>query len=576
MSGMINRHLLIVGFVTLVATTLDSGCSKPPGTLPESSAAQDKGLAMELVAKAHWIGKERLAADSGATNLLAIWNLPESSKLGDQTLEKLAATPWKFFPAATPASNATVSFFRAMLEDIVRSESYLELRAATNGGGQLAWAVRLDDERARLWQKNLPIVLESLGGARTARTTGTPTSSFDYTIRNTSPTRGNPSDFRVTFTRAGEWILLALTRDTARQAGEGKLLSSFIRHIQDRHVPYKKSDTNYWATLEVDPKGISDALALGWRLPELTPRVSLTLVGEAGALRTRAELKFQQPLLLELEPWNVPTNLIHDPLIGFAAVRGMRPLLASSGYWNEARFGLPPNQACFWSQNGSAPLHFFAIPTTNASNQFRLISDALIQDVNPAMAAHATVFHTPMGKFEKQANAQRVRWRGVPLISPNLEVESVGGNSFITGGLFANVRTNSPMPEELLKQFRTDSNLLFYDWEITGPVEYRLIQVSQIGRFVFGRSRLSMTNNAALPWLVAISGKLGNSGTSIRRADEHTLTLSRLSTIGLTAFELHLLTEWLESPKFPIGLFTLDSGLRAPVPEDITNRPKAH
>jgi len=34
------------------------------------------------------------------------------------------------------------------------------------------------------------------------------------------------------------------------------------------------------------------------------------------------------------------------------------------------------------------------------------------------------------------------------------------------------------------------------------------------------------------------------------------LTFARKSTLGFTALELHLLADWLESPRFPHGLHT--------------------
>ena len=72
---------------------------------------------------------------------------------------------------------------------------------------------------------------------------------------------------------------------------------------------------------------ISSALALGWSVPDTLARVFLALGGEQDHVRTQADLDFAEPLPLELEAWNIPTNLIHDPLIGFTAVRGIRPWL---------------------------------------------------------------------------------------------------------------------------------------------------------------------------------------------------------------------------------------------------------
>ena len=88
-----------------------------------------------------------------------------------------------------------------------------------------------------------------------------------------------------------------------------------------------------WLEADLDLPRISSALALGWNLPTNFPRILLTAQADDAGVRTRAKLDFPEPLPLELEAWNIPTNLIHDPLIGFTAVRGIRPWLKSFKPW---------------------------------------------------------------------------------------------------------------------------------------------------------------------------------------------------------------------------------------------------
>ena len=234
-----------------------------------------------------------------------------------------------------------------------------------------------------------------------------------------------------------------------------------------------------------------------------------------------------------------------------------REILVGATAWHAAESGV------FLVQDGLPAFHFFAAPSGEASNQLRVVSEFLLKNVNPLIALFPNTTNAPMGAFEQAPDSSLLRWRGLPYIAPNLDLTSVGGNLFITGGLFRNTLTNRPAPAELFQQFQTDTNLVFYDWETTQPCEFGLIQMFQAGRLVFGRARLSLTNNAALPWLVAISPKLGNAGTSLRRVDANRLTFSRTSTLGLTGLEISLLADWLESPAFPKGLFTLEA---APTP----------
>jgi len=50
---------------------------------------------------------------------------------------------------------------------------------------------------------------------------------------------------------------------------------------------------------------------------------------------------------------------------------------------------------------------------------------------------------------------------------------------------------------------------------------------------------------------------LGNTATTVTRTGPAELTCERISTLGLNATELHVLGDWLESPKFPQGFYSL-------------------
>ena len=62
--------------------------------------------------------------------------------------------------------------------------------------------------------------------------------------------------------------------------------------------------------------------------------------------------------------------------------------------------------------------------------------------------------------------------------------------------------------------------------------------------------------SAAMSWLGAIKPRLGDTTTTVTLPDSHTLYFERISIVGFTAAELHLLVDWLESPTFPGGLHT--------------------
>src|SRR6516165_9585401 len=70
----------------------------------ETVSAQPKSLAPETVARVHWLGKKQLEGETNAAFFMSIWDLPESTKLEAQTLDKLAlALPRLVYGTTNPA-----------------------------------------------------------------------------------------------------------------------------------------------------------------------------------------------------------------------------------------------------------------------------------------------------------------------------------------------------------------------------------------------------------------------------------------------------------------------------------------
>lgn len=289
---------------------------------------------------------------------------------------------------------------------------------------------------------------------------------------------------------------------------------------------------------------------LGWDRALDLPRVTLNLTGDGLNVRTTGEFEFSRKLPLVLESWNIPTNVIFDPLLSFTAMRGVAPALDSWGFWQRRKLGAAPNQIFFWAQAPALWQHFVTYPVANASNHNAILGDYVLNELNPIFLTNK------VGKFEWDTNnLQRLVWRGVPFFQPTLDRKKFNGTDFSVIGLFANNATNRPVPASLFAQFNNKSNLVYYDWEITGPQVTSWTQMGQLTRMVFGRVQLSPLT-ASLPWLRAITPKLGNATTVLMLESPERISLKRSSSCGLTAVELHLLAEWLESPQFPVGLHT--------------------
>lgn len=511
------------------------GCKKPstppPGPPP-----------VETVARIHWVGKEKLEADPAATNFVSIWNLPESARLQAQTLDKLALAPWLLSRGPAATNDAPAPLLRALLDDLIQQETCLEVRNATNLPGELVLAVHLPDDRAALWQTNLAAALQSLTGLEPAGDT-----NGGWTLRK------HDTPNRMDLARAGQWTLVGLANDT------NSLLLEIAARIQRAGSPVVNPATNAWISAELDLPRAAAALGLNWSLPKDWPAISLALEPKGDAVRTTGHLKFPHPLPFTLEPWNVPTNLISEPLVSFTALRGVQPWLSSLDLWKQFQAGPFPNQLFFWACDGLPFLSFFAAPSPDASKTVAFISASLLGDGNKWLAQQGT------GKFLKLTNATGVVWSEAMMLAPHVKSVGLPEGEFLLAGLLPMKGTNLPMPAELLQQFLGQRDILAYDWEMTGPRIEQLLYSTQLIRMLLNKAQVPPTS-ASVAWLRALEYHLGNCGTVVTRSGSDQLDFTRNSTLGLTAVELHLLVDWLESPLFPRGLNTF-LGQPTPMPK---------
>jgi hypothetical protein len=598
---------LVLGLLAALLVALGGGCGK---STPDEGAAGRQPLPLkpqpsaEVVARAHWIGMKQLAAESNAASFLKVWNLPETAKLERQTLDKLALAmvgatvlesnyeamasgrlasmaanqvPGKTnqLPLSNPQSSPSAlqsaisqhlstNSFRPLLDDLVSEESYLEVRQATNQPGTLALAIRLDAQRAALWQTNLATALESHTGIRPAPTTNgwiAQVQSPKSKVQSQASVDGN--QWVVALTRSGEWTILAVAPSAASnqiptllpQLSTVLRLDPVTRRLQSAQG---SPATAFWLEANADLRRVASAFSLGSNLLEDVLSLALTVTGDGQNVLTSGRLNFSKPLPLEMEPWNIPTNLIHEPLGSFTAIRGIRPWLSSMKAWNDLQIGSPPNQLFFWAQPATLPfMAYCAAPLPDASNRVATVTERLLRDYNP------WITNNTFGRLEWSANFNGLGWLGVPFMVPFLRSVADGGSGFAFGGLFAYPFTNQPPPGPLFQQATTQTNLVYYDWEVTGQRVDDWLHISQLLRLLFGKANLP-PDSASMAWLTAAKTNLANSMTGAAQSEPAQLAFTRISTAGLTALEMHLLADWFESPHFPRGLNTFVGPQRTP------------
>jgi hypothetical protein len=602
-----------------------TGCSPSANPAPGPSAtnSQLSTLNSQLpapIARLHWLGKKQLAAETNATNFMAIWNLPESARLEAQTLDKLATAPWRLLPGVAPLSNAPSALLRPLLDDLMQCESYLEVTGDTNHPTEFVLAIRLPAARAALWETNLPVILKSLSqhapllggdggglvhgegtsGSRAGSDALPPTLNSQPSTESSSDFILHTSSFTLELSRSGDWTLLSVQTPSPHPMGRGQgeglaasptpnsqlpsanptlnpqlsthssgqqlgtrnvelgtqLLASFRSRIARDHAPYPARATNCWIEAHVASQVISRWLGLPVGSSSV-PQLVLTLNGDGDAVRTLITARFENRSLNVGPPWQIPTNLIHDPLVAFTAARNLRALAALVGCAGTMGGAPLPEQFFSWAQ--ASPFETFAaFPTADATNQFGRWAASFLPLFTAALGTNAS------SHVETLTNGVGYTWQGTPFLQPWARVAEGASGPMIVAGMVPLLRTNKPAPAALLAQVTTPANLLYYDWEITGPRIESWFFIGQTFRLELKKAQLA-PDSAAGSWLVALSTRLGNSATSVALTQPGELTLTRRGTLGFTGLELQLLADWLESPQFPVGFNTLLTPPRPPI-----------
>lgn len=566
--GAMFRRVFDFGLAAMLLIGLASGCKKAESNETQAPNPATNNVAMltlqpVVVFQMHWLGMKQIAAETNAAGFMATWNMPETQNIKTQTLNLLAialsggsASTNAANSPVPPAQRGTTNLpmaanarlttnaapLRPIFDDLVGEESYWEARQKGDKPGELAVAIRLNDSRSGLWLSNLTAVL----GATASASSGTNVVyGGRWQLTNWSGTLSGtmPAPRTLELSRAGDWTVIGLS------AGTNGVADDFAARIQRDHTPFPKPATNFWLTVDVNPSRADGALALHLGLPEDLPAISFAAIGDGSSIRTHAQLDFPKALPDNLEPWNIPTNIIHDPLLSFTAIRGIGPWLSSLEFWKNLGVGPAPNQIYFWGKGGLPFLCYCAAPISNASG-FVSNAAARLEGTNPWLNTNG------LGKFERATNFDGVLWNDLTVMTPFLRTASQGNSDFVFGGLETDIKTNRPAPPELLGALFGRTNLVMYDWELTGPRIEHWLYFGQFLRFIVHLAQVP-PKSASFAWLMAMSSQLGNSVTVVSRTAPNQLVFGRKSDIGLTAAELDLLADWLESPTFPRGLNTL-------------------
>lgn len=544
------RYLGFIGGGLLLCSML--GCGKPGADTSKFALDNNDSVVADPSLSFHWLGKERLASDSSASNLVSLWNQPESLKLQGQTLDKLASAPWRLRENSTGLSNAPAALLRQLLDDLVRSEWYVEAGGDTNYPGEIGLAIKLTAERAALWRTNLSIVLPSLLAVPTSLSVGSDERDGDLTIQN--------SKLTCELTRSEDWTIMTITqrqlnKNTSNNGGaipnadRPSLKRKFQQYLQLGKLPYDDPVMTGWCAIHIDLQQLSSVWNLNLELPSGFPIISLSCSGDGQNIHTRGQLDFATSLVTNLGPWQVPDDLIRQPLVGFTAMRSWQPVFERLGVLTAAQASNFPSQFFLWQRSGPPLQTYFAFPENDAKQEIDRWAVPTMNWVNH----HADPRR--FGNVEWDNKRQRLVWKGLSFCQPFVGINTNSDRTYIHGGFGLFSEYTQYMPPELRSRLSNETNLLYFSWEHTVDALPQWRYLDDISRIIFDAAHAARlgTHQASLRWMEQNLTNLAHCVTEVRLNSPRQLEITRKSTIGLSGLEIDLLANWLELPEFPFG-----------------------
>jgi len=283
------------------------------------------------------------------------------------------------------------------------------------------------------------------------------------------------------------------------------------------------------------------------RPPYGWPTITFRLIPLHQKMRLTATIRFPKPVPWTFPNWNVPTNLIREPLVSFTALRGMQDFLQSGGFLSQTPFHTPPNHFYAWSV-GNLPFGsycaFDAAWSTNQLASFAPWVEKQIKQILPGLERIHAIYQP---RFQRLIISNLLF--AIPFLAPAPKPYT---NLYVAGLSLPLVVKGAPPPPGLLAQLNQDSNLIYYHWELTS---HRLPHLFLAQMFYYMRSGFLAPppQGAINGWITRtnIQALLGNTATKILRVDPQTFRLIRSSATGLSAWELLLLCNWIDGKQFP-------------------------
>ena len=421
-----------------------------------------------------------------------------------------------------------------VLDDLLAVESVGSFGGASKEHLDFVLAAHLDPARTQAWRQTL---VTALGG---------PGESFQ--VAGFPATRWNRS--------SNDFYWLAQLRDWT-VAGRGNdlqpLSTEYLQEIQKNGRPAPAlSET--WVQGEINWPRLAT-----WGFCASSPfklaRTSFQVAAVGGRFRVTGTIAYPEEVPWSAKPWHIPKDLVHEPLMSFTAARDLTPFFTPGASLPRFFPNAFDNQFCCWAQRDLVFQTYAAWPTPDGPEALRILQQSFLPDLNSLLTKprDEKIFWSP--------KTTEMVWPKSSLLIPTLSSLRRRDGDYLLAKLFPLPDSRRPAPEGLWKQIERADDLVYYDWELTGP---RLQQWRVLCEFLpvlpaapppsLAKSKQAPPFAVVDSWLGGLTPFLGNTATEIKRSGPSQLSVARTTPFVFTSFELLWLSHWLtETPAGPVN-----------------------
>jgi len=469
--------------------------------------------AADVAVQYHCTGSSVLADDTHLTSLHEVLALRLTTNFENIALARISNLLTNSLRLGNnPESGALIE---PLLSDALETESVGSFSGASGDALSFILALHLKASQTQLWQDSFTKIFGN---------SGEKFDSQEFSGWRWSPGGSNS----LWIIPARDWLLVGCGHDFST------LQFEYLNQIkaQGRPVPALKDN---WLEADVD------SIQLGGWFRLLKPaHITITVAANEDDLQISARVLEAEAIPWKSDSWLIPKDLMRNRTISFTAGQNVAAFLKV----NPAYFDLPgnpmTNQFYFWGLDQMPLLNFMAWPVANASNVLQRLSTEAPAALNPELKRFNGT------ELIWRPDAGKLVWLNMNLFAPVLQAEQNKDGQFLLLSSFP-LSESEPAPDSILAQIQGRSNLVYYDWELTGR---RLPEWQMLSKMIANRS--SKQNKEAVDkagvenaWLSGLAHVAGDTVTEITRVAPNELSIARKAPVGFTAVELVLLADWL-------------------------------